>query len=223
MRDRETSRLIEHLAAEARPVSPLWPPALRALAWVIAAATLLGLLTTSHLRPDLAVHLRRWRYLLELGSIVGLTTAVAHLAALAAVPGREASRAVAAVTILAAAVVAGFAFLHPMDLAQSLAGFTRVGLDCLRHTMLLALVPTALMLLAIRRGAPLAPATAGALAGVAGWLLAYLFVRLTCPLDETLHIWLWHLGPIGPAAAIMAALGAFWLGRWRREGDPRPR
>jgi hypothetical protein len=59
-------------------------------------------------------------------------------------------------------------------------------------------------------------ARAGLLAGGAGWLLAYLFVRLTCPLEEALHLWTWHLAPAVAAAGGAAALGAVWLDRWKR-------
>jgi hypothetical protein len=104
----------------------------------------------------------------------------------------------------------------PADLRQPLSTFLAAGLHCLRNTALMALLPIGLLLVTLRRGAPVAPGRAGLLAGAAGWLLAYLFVRLTCPLEDALHLWAWHLGPVVAAAGGAAALGAVWLDRWKR-------
>jgi hypothetical protein len=214
--DRDTSRLIEGLAARANRVSPLWPPGRRVAAWLVGCVIALGLVTAGGARPDLHQRLRESAYLVELGGILVLATLLAHRASLAAVPGREAGRLAGVACLVGGALVAGLAVLHPTDPGQSLETFMSAGVRCLGSTALMAIVPTGALLVAVRRGAPMAPVRAGALAGASGWMLAYLFARLTCPLDEVFHIWVWHLGPVLVAAACTAALGAIWLVRWKR-------
>jgi len=89
-------------------------------------------------------------------------------------------------------------------------------------TLGLALSPALVLLAAAARGAPLAPRWTAALAGGAGLLAAYVAMRLHCPLDDRLHLLVWHALPIGLGAAACAALGVLWLGRWER-GAAAPR
>jgi hypothetical protein len=214
--NRDTSRLIVELAARASRVSPLWPPGRRVAAWLVACLIVLGLVNARAARPDLAERLRESAYLIDLASILILATLLAHRASLAAVPGREQGRLAGVVGVACGTLVVALGVLHRTDAGQSLETFMTVGLPCLGTTALMAIVPTAALLVAVRRGAPVAPARAAALAGAAGWLLAYLAARLTCPLDEVFHIWVWHLGPVAVASACAAALGAVWLERWKR-------
>lgn len=84
---------------------------------------------------------------------------------------------------------------------------------CLTYIPLMGLAPLALLLFALRSGAPSRPAAAGALAGlVAGGIAAALYAA-HCPDDSPLFVAVWY----STAITMLAALGALagrWLLRW---------
>jgi hypothetical protein len=210
-----SSRLIEGLVADTHRRRALWPPAWRMVAWFGAALVLFGLVAGAGLRGDLLERLHESRFLLEVTTAGLLAMLLAHRTFLTAIPGRQHAPAATAVALVCAAVVASLAPLHPVDVTQSLDTFLDRGLACLRDTTLLALVPAGILLVAARRGAPLLPAQAGALAGAAGWVTAYLLMRFRCPLEDALHLCTWHLLPGFAGAALAAGVGLVWLGRWK--------
>ena len=85
----------------------------------------------------------------------------------------------------------------------------RVGVRCLRLSLLMAVWPFLAMLL-IRRGSdPNHPRVTGASIGVAAGACAWVFTDLWCPVGFVPHLMLGHVLPI----VLLAALGAL-LGRW---------
>lgn len=78
---------------------------------------------------------------------------------------------------------------------------------------MLAALPWAVLLVGIRRGAPLAPMRAGLFAGAAAFSAATLLNRLWCASDEPLHLFVWHGLPLVMGPAVSAALGLAWLRR----------
>src|SRR5262249_54854158 len=99
-------------------------------------------------------------------------------------------------------------------------GFAGVGVGCLEKTVGLAALPWVVLLLGLRRGAPVVPATGGVLAGAAAFLLANVAMRVVCPIDAHAHVLVWHLLPAGVAAVLSGVLGATWLGRWALSAGP---
>ena len=98
-----------------------------------------------------------------------------------------------------------------------------MGAGCLEKTVALAALPWVMLVVALRRGAPVAPAMGGALAGAAAFLLANVAMRVVCPIDAHLHVLTWHLLPAGVAAVLSGALGATWFGRWALSAGPSRR
>jgi hypothetical protein len=97
--------------------------------------------------------------------------------------------------------------------AFGLSNFVRDGVPCLRLGTICAVVPGFLTGAFLRRGFVTHPAraalTGGALAGAVGVAV----LALHCPIQNTPHILVWHLGVIVTAAAI----GAFFFrGRYAR-------
>lgn len=209
------ARLIDALVADVRPVRRLWSPGARLAVWGGVGLLLFGLLLAHGLRPDLPVRLREPLFLVDLVCIALLAALLAHRACTAAVPGVATSTLATTATALCALLVVGLAFLVPADPTTSPAAFVETGLVCLVNTAVLALLPVTVLLVAIRRGAPIRPGWAGAAAGAAGWLMAYLLVRVGCHVEDGMHLGVWHLLPGAAGAALVGGLAVVAIGRRR--------
>ena len=86
--------------------------------------------------------------------------------------------------------------------------FVATGLGCAMRTVLLAVLPWCALLIAVRRGAPPDPAKAGAFIGGAAFLMAALLLRFRCPLDERLHLLVWHALPVVGGTLLSALLAS---------------
>ncbi len=84
---------------------------------------------------------------------------------------------------------------------------------CMRYIPLLSLIPTALMLWALRMGAPSSPWRAGAVAGLIGGGIGAAFYAAACTDDSPLFVALWYTLGIGVMALLGAVAGSRLL-RW---------
>ncbi|TNC73090.1 NrsF family protein [Rubellimicrobium roseum] len=103
------------------------------------------------------------------------------------------------------------AITPPETWDEALRGQTR--LACLLSILALAVLPTAALLAALRRGASPRPALSGALAGLAGGAGAAAIYAFHCPEDAPLFYVTWYGTGIVIASAAGAVLGSRWL-RW---------
>src|SRR5262249_7255520 len=156
---------VDRLAAGLQPVSRLQPPAARMLAWMALPTVLLIGVAATHLRPDLTGRLRAPAFSLELGLLAVGAGVSTWLSFRAASPDRRPSRGGIWLTVgLVAAAIAVLLSEPGGPPALVGAGFAAVGTGCLEKTVALAALPWAMLVMACRRGAPVAPATGGALA-----------------------------------------------------------
>lgn len=215
----ERPDLISQLVAEAHPVRRLWSPTQRLVAWVGLASVLgLGVLVVGA-RHDLGVRLRDPAFLLEVGTLAFAGVWMASQALRHAVPGMGPDRFRG---IVGLGGVAGMLLLRePIQTALSLDAFVQLGAPCASTAVGLAAGPWAALVIALRRGAPLSAARAGALAGGAAAVLAFMLLRLRCPLDDLLHVLVWHALPVVVTGAACTAIGSWWLRRWRNARRPR--
>jgi hypothetical protein len=102
-----------------------------------------------------------------------------------------------------AALVGSVLVLDRSWMNQPMAQWTSV-LRCITFIPVIALLPLAAFLHAMREGAVMQPAAAGALAGLASAGLAMLAYGLNCTEDSPLFVGLWY----SLAAAITAGVGA---------------
>jgi hypothetical protein len=87
------------------------------------------------------------------------------------------------------------------------------GLKCMGAGLLASSLTAAALFLWLRRGAPVAPATAGLYLGIAATALGSAAYGLACPLDGAVHLGVWHVAPV----AIGALVGRFAIApllRW---------
>jgi hypothetical protein len=208
--------LIDQLVRDAGPVRRLWSPGTRLASWLAGLGALATALAVAGLRPDLGARLAGPGYLAELVSLVVATIAAGWVALRGAVPGLDAGggrRTLAATIVAAGALGLAGTSLSP---ATSLSDFVQTGLPCFLKSIALALAPGAVMFWAIWRGAPLRPTVTSAVGGLAAALGAYLLMRLSCPLEETGHLAVWHGGPVLLATIAGALAGIALAGRYRR-------
>jgi hypothetical protein len=210
--------LVERITGQLRPVRPLWPIRVRLAIWLLVDALVLACLWSWRMRPDLASHLRSPQFLLELGLFIAGGQILAFLALSAAVPGREASRF--QVGIGGAVIAAGILLLarEPSATYGSGGEFVSAGIRCMCASLLFATLPWLTLFWAVRRGAVFARLKAGALVAGAALLFTFAIQRGGCPLDDRLHLLVWHLVVPG---AILIAISSIVAARWVRPQVPQ--
>ncbi len=208
--------LVERMVAELRPVRRLWPLSLRLALWIALEACLLLFAIHHSKRTDLAQQVGDSWYLLSVGSAAAAGIVGAALALRSAIPGRE-PRASELTLLLMLTVASVLALLHyPINAAVPMGTFIATGVGCAIAIASLASLPLLALLWAMRRGAPLERGIDGALAGAGAFLFAFALMRLRCPIDEGLHLFVWHFLPAVIGVAISAGAG-FLLFRRRAQ------
>jgi hypothetical protein len=210
-----TEDLIETLAREARPVTPLAPPLRRALAWLaVALGFAAAMVWAIGPRPDLVERLGEARFLFEQGA--ALATAVAAAVAALALTLPDASRLWRLVPI-----IPGAAWLGTLGLG-CLRDWARMGPDGLRLTpdpecfvyiALIGSLPLLVLVLMLRRGAPLRPSWTLGLAALAAAAIGNFGLRLFHMQDAALMVLVWQVGAVALIAGIAALAGRSVL-RW---------
>lgn len=211
----DTEKLINALAADAkRPPVALW------LAWagliaagvVLAAAVFFAVLGP---RADIAAAVETWRVALKFAVAIVLAAGASALALVLSRPG-EGWRAalpflVLAPAMLCAGVICELVSVSPDAWLERAVG--RNGFDCLGLITMIGIAPLALLLLALRHGAPTRPALAGAAAGLsAGGVAAALFA-VHCTDDSPLFVAMWYSAAIG-GLTLLGAIGGSRVVRW---------
>jgi hypothetical protein len=206
--------LVERLFPNFQPAKPVWPVHTRLALWLTLELGILLVGLVTH-RLDLPQKLQSTQYLLELGIFIAMGVIAAVLALKTAIPGREANRnELALLTIMALAAIILIS-CEPSSNTTSLTQFIHTGIPCALFTCIFAALPWLGLFWAVRRGAPLALQTAGALVGVAAFAFAFAICRLRCPIEDSLHFLIWHMLPgfLGVLLSILAGMG--WLRRKR--------
>lgn len=205
--------LVDHLVAELRPVRRLWPVRVRLAIWIaFEAGLLLYVIRITH-RTNLAQQLRDPWYLLGIVGFAMAGVVGAAFSLRSAIPGRD-PRRIEVGLLMALTVAAALLLLHePIILGTPLGYFIHKGQRCALEIALFAAVPLMMLLWAVRRGAPLTRGRAGALAGAGAFLFSFALMRVICPIDESLHLFVWHLLPALIGVVLSAGAGFLLLRR----------
>lgn len=97
------------------------------------------------------------------------------------------SALMAAVLPLAALYLVASALMHGAP-----SGIDMLGLKCMRYGLIWSTITFTVLTLWLRRGAPMLPARAGLLIGVAAGSAGIFAVALECPHNDLVHIGVWH-------------------------------
>ena len=203
--------LVEALAANVKPVRPLWPVRARLGLWLLLAALVL-LWEGTHTGNDFVRKLGHLDYALEVTFFAVAAALAAMLALRLAIPGlRVRSREVALAIVLVMIGIVLMLVGEPMRTGYPLGEFVHTGVRCAVEICVLAALPWVALWWAVKRGAPMRGAAAGASTGAAALLFAFAALRIGCPIDEPLHLLTWHLLPVLVLTALSALAGAAWL------------
>jgi len=201
----ETERLIRGLASDARLASPPLRSIFAAAVGIAAVVAALVFFGTLGPRPDIALAASTPRFLFKFVLTLALAAAAVSSAAAASRPGAPLGRVLpglAVAPLLAlAALAAEFVSVPSADWAARWIG-TNAGL-CLTFIPLIGIGPLAVLLFAMRQGAPTRPGLAGALAGLAAGGIAATFYAAHCTDDSPFFVATWYT----LAVAVLTAAG----------------
>lgn len=210
----KTEDLIAALAADSRTERPprlvLWPAlAVALVAAVVAVGLTLGFrddLLQSFVKPTAAL-----RYVLTGAfGLIGLRLALV----LARPEGQRQARLwLIAVPVVAALGLLVWAYVSTPAEGRQMAFLGKTMVVCLVTIPLLSVLPVTAILLALRRGAPTAPALAGFAAGLGGSGLAAMVYAMYCTEDSPLFYVTWYGLAMGGVTLVSTLIGARVL-RW---------
>jgi hypothetical protein len=214
-----TEDLIEALVADAKPVRRLSSPTVRVCGWLaMSTAYAAVIVLVMGLRPDLQSRLADTRFVVELGATFMTSVLAAAAAFCAGCPGRPLWERFAPLPALGLwfwSLGEGCWRSFVQGGAQGLQ--FHVDLACFPSILLVSVVPGVLILIMIRRGAPIAPVTTTALAALAAGALGATALRLFHAQDASLMVLVWQFGSVAMLAGLGALTGRHIL-RW-----PEPR
>ena len=211
----KTEDLIRVLVIDSlRPIAPLEGSLLRG---ALSGATLAVILflVMLHARADLSQALGSPAFLYKLIVAASLAVTAGSLLSAMARPlpicGHRRGWLMVAPALLATGVVVEL-FTQPSGLWLSrLLGHNAA--HCLSLIPLLAAGPVVCLFLALRRGAPARPASAGAIVGLASGGVGAMLYGLTCPDDSPLFVATWYTLAIASVTGASAYAGRRLL-RW---------
>ena len=214
----QTDQLIESLAHETKPVTPMRSPVKLALR--LGAVLLLYALVTGYvlgLRPDLAMQLQRPFYLMEILLLAAISLSSLWACVHLAFPDQYQRRIVTQLPILAfgglSIILAVQGFL-PHDVRMVIPSpETAHGMECTLCIASVAIIPSALVLMFLRQGASVHPRAAGAYAVLAAAGIGCLMLRLSEANDSLAHLITWHYLPTLLFAIVGTGIGK-WLLKW---------
>ncbi|HLO76973.1 MAG TPA: NrsF family protein [Magnetospirillum sp.] len=205
----DTDKLIEALAADARPIRPLAPLSRRVTAWLAVALSAVAMVVgLMGLRPDLAGKLSEAMFALQQVAALGTAIAAAVAALAAGVPGERRWKL----------------WLPSVPLAVWLGSlghqcwqeWLRLGshgmefhpdFACVPGIAMVGLVPAVAMVVMLRRGAPFHPRTMMALGTLAAAALADFGLRLFHAADAALMVLVWQMGTVVLFTAVAGLAG----------------
>lgn len=204
-----TDALIGKLVREATPLQPLRAPWLRGVIWLLISLPYVALVAWAFgFRVNLLVKLWDLRFALEQFAALatGLMAAIAAFGTV--IPGntrRYALLAIVPLTLWVGSVITGCL----LDLTHAGHHAAQFHFDwlCFPGIVIVGLLPGVLIVLMLRRGAPLFPVESTALAGLATAGLGDFGFRLFHAEDAALTVLVWQMGTVFLLTAVAALSG----------------
>ena len=213
----KTSTLIEQLAQDVTPVRPIMAPGRLALGFSILSLTIiaLGLLVVS-MRADAAAKMANLFYLsdflLPFLQMIVVTVAVGQLS----IPGHPHGTFFSKGPVLLGILLMAYELTRvwPLGASEALTGLDIAGLKCCALVLVFALLPVLILVALTARRAPVRPVLVGILIAVGGVSAGEMAITLHCPIDNAVHIALWHFAAPLAAGASIGALALAKFLRW---------
>lgn len=211
----ETHELIKALAADSRrtgaPMNTVWWGA-ALIAIAIATTVFFALLGP---RPDIATAAQTVRFLFKFVVTIALAASAFALLRMLSRPETDPRGVLAYLAVAPALMLAAVAIellVVPAETWSSRLVGTN-SLVCLTFIPLIGIGPLALLLFALRHGAPSHPALAGAIAGLVAGGIAATFYGSHCTDDSPLFVATWYTIAIA-GLALLGTLGGRYVARW---------
>jgi hypothetical protein len=215
MSGRDLDSLIGELADDAKPVTRLRPPAVRAGLWLVAAlAVIAGIVAYHGMRPDLMETMREPGEMLSFAAAVATGIAATFAAFFLAVPGYSSRWWLLPVPV-AAVWFAGLGVGCYADWVRFGPDGISLGesYDCFQAIVLTSLalgVPLAILL---RHGRVVRPVLTAAMGGLALSSLAAAALELFHRTDARIMDVVWHVAAVTLVVALSSGWGAASAGR----------
>ncbi|HXF54384.1 MAG TPA: NrsF family protein [Hyphomicrobiaceae bacterium] len=215
----DTDELIKRLSADVRPVSRLAPPWRRAALWLALSLPYVAAVVWGKVAIVDAAHvLADVRFLIEQTATFATAATGAVAAFASTVPGfdrRLLLLPLAPLAVWLASVGAGciddWLRLGPEGLA------IRPDWECLPAASVIGIAPAAIMVLMLRRGAPLYPRTSLLLGALAVAAIANFGMQIFHFRDASIMVLIWHVGSVAVIAPLAGLAGERLIG-WRPLG-----
>jgi hypothetical protein len=206
--------VLNRLIGDFQPARRILPVNIRLGLWLVLEFSMFAMVALAVPRPDLGSALLNPHYVLPLGIFAIVGAAGGSLALRSSVPGLEASGSQIGSVSIAALVALAVAVAVPANTEITLRSFIGAGIKCLACTWIFALLPWIVLFWTVKRAAPLRGYLAGGLVGVAAFSFAFTATRLGCPIDDSLHVLMWHILPGIVGVALSAVAGQMRLSRY---------
>jgi hypothetical protein len=209
---------IRRLVEDLRPVARLASPFRRCCGWLaVAMPYVVGLVWLFTLRPDLSDKFADARYVVEQAAALATAVLAAWAAFSMTVPGYDPRRVVVALVPLAVWVGVLFEGCVEDLIRLGWSGMTfEADWICFPMIALVGAWPAVLMVIMLRRGAPLAPYGTIAMGALAAAGLGDVALRLFHEQDVSLTVLIWQIGSTMVLAWLAANAGPLIL-KWPTE------
>jgi len=170
---------------------------------------------TLGLRPDIVSALGTWRFDMKLADNLVLVIVTAWVVLRLSRPTTTPPSAMRALVVPAFLLLA--AVMYELVTVPASAWLPRAmgmnGFVCLANIILLSILPFSAVVYALRQGAPMSPAVAGAAAGLLAGALGATVFAMHCMDDSPLFVAIWYTLGTGLMAMVGLLVGQYVL-RW---------
>ncbi len=212
----DTDEFIKRLAADLQPVRPLRPPWARAVLWLgIALPYVAAVVWGKLMMIDAAQIGADARFMVEQAATLATALTAAIAAFCSIIPGFDRR-----VLLVPLAPLGLWLASVGQGCVQDWLRFGADGLtirpdwDCLPPATVIGIVPAIVLVIMLRRGAPLRPRVTLALAALAVASVANFGLQFAHARDVSIMVLVWHLGAAAALSALGGSLGELVLG-WR--------
>jgi hypothetical protein len=218
----DTDEFIKRLAADLQPVRPLRAPWIRAVLWLgIALAFVAAVIWGKLMVIDASQAASDARFMVEQAATLATAVSAAIAAFCSVIPGFD--RRVLLVPLVPLGLWLGSVGHGCVEdwLRLGAEGLAiRPDWDCLSMAAIIGIVPAIVLVIMLRKGAPLLPGVTLAMAALAVASVVNLGLQFAHARDASIMVLTWHLG----GAAVLSVLGG-WFGErvlgWRQVSDVR--
>jgi len=201
--NRVNHNLIEQMTADLKPVKAIKPRD----GWLAVALAIVLTVLAVHVIEGLRAGIvtgRASAFFMIANALLLLLGGAATASVVAMASPRVGNRYDGAKWALAMAAVVPFAALASIVGSGDPVAATAdpYGLDCAMKSLIASSITAVTLIAWLRRGAPVSLAAAGWQTGIAAGALGSLAYGMSCPLDDVVHLGLYHVLPVGIAGVI---------------------